>query len=157
MHGSEKLIKKTDWLSLLSFGFFLLFFGIIWIATPNLKEQVKAFFTPENWQLTEVARNIVFPEPKHNYPILYTAAMQFCLVFGVFHTVLLALRIVFHEPMHKIGGTVSGIVFWLSVGFFLNILANKTIGWFGFLAILIISVGLSIITSNIIKLVKFNH
>lgn len=156
MHGSEKRVKKADWLGLLSLGFFLLFFGIIWVATPNLKEQVKAFFTIENWQLTEVAGNIVFPEPKHNYPILYTAATQFCLIFGVFHIVILALRIVFHEPMDKIGGTISGMVFWLSIGFFFNILANKTIGWFGFLAGLIISAGLSIITSNIIKLVKFN-
>jgi len=152
--NEKKHPKVLDWLGLLSLGFFLMLFGAIWITTPNLTEEVRTFFTPENWRLMNVTENITFPEPERNYPIVYTAAMQFCFIFGVFHIVIFALRFAIHEPLDKKGGTISGAVFWLSAGFFLSMLANKTISWFGFLAGLIISVGLSIIVSSIVKLFR---
>lgn len=148
----KKRLKGTDWLSILSLGFFLALLGVIWIITPNLTDEVKTFFTPENWQLENVTGNIVFPKPEQNYPTLYTAAMQFCYVFGIFHIAILAFRLVLRESLDKMGGTVSNIVFWLCTGFFLGMLAGGTIEWFGFLAGLIISIGLVIIISSIIKL-----
>jgi len=150
----KKFFKRMDWLSFLSLGFFLVLFGTIWIATPNLNEEVNAFFKPENWRLENVTGNIVFPVPKQNYPRLYTAVMQFCLIFGAFHIVILALRFILHEPLNKMGGTLSGIVFWLCAGFLLNMLVNISINWFTFLAGLIISLGLSIIVAGIVRLFK---
>lgn len=148
----KKRLKGPDWLSILSLGFFLVLLSIIWIITPNLTEQVKTFFTPENWRLENVTENIAFPKPEHNYPKLYTAAMQFCYIFGIFHIAILALRLVLRESLDRMGGTVSSITFWLCAGFFLGMLASGTIEWFSFLAGIIISIGLVIIISSIIKL-----
>ena len=80
--------------------------------------------------------------------------MQFCLAFGVSQIVILILRLIFHDSLDKKSGTVFGIAFWFSTGFFLNMLANESIGWFGFLAGLIISIGLAIIASSLVKLFK---
>ena len=155
MAGNErKTSKGTDWLGLLSFGFFILLLGTIWIITPNLSKEVETFFTPENWRLRNVTENITFPEPERSYPIIYTAAMQFCFTFGAFQIAIFTLRFILHEPLGRIGETLSGMVFLFGAGFFLSMLANETVSWFGFLAGLIVSVGLSIMVSGIVKLFK---
>ena len=152
--NEKRLTRGTDWLGLLSFGFFLIIIGAIWMATPNLTENVRDFLG--DFHLQNVTENIVFPAPEHQYDHLevYTAAMQFCLIFGAFQILILVLRLALHESLNKTAETLSGITFWFSAGFFLYMLASKTIGWFGFLAGLIISVGLMIITSSIIKLLR---
>jgi len=151
--GSEKKgLKVSDWLGILNFGFFLILVGTIWIITPNFTNEITYFFN--DFSLKNVTENIVFPAPEHNHPNLYTAAMQFCFVFGAFQIAILALRFVFHEPLSKKADAIAGIVFCFAVGFFLSMLANEIISWFGFIAGLIISVGLLIITSSIIKLLR---
>jgi len=152
MTGNEKRPKGTDWLGILSFGFFLVLFGTIWIITPNFTEEVINFF--QDFHLENVTENIVFPAPQQSHPVVYTAAMQFCFVFGAFDIAILALRFFLHESLDKKADTISGIIFWLSIGFFLSMLVNETIGWFSFLAGLVISVGLSVIASSIVKLFR---
>jgi len=150
--SKKRYSRSTGWLSTLSFGFFLILFGAIWIITPNFSSEVIDFakdFHPEN--LTE---HIVLLAPKESHPVVYNAAMQFCLVFGVFQIVILVLRFIFHDSLDKKSGTISNIAFWFSTGFFLNMLANESTGWFGFLAGLIISIGLAIIASSVVKLFK---
>ncbi|MEM3731849.1 MAG: hypothetical protein QW667_06470 [Candidatus Bathyarchaeia archaeon] len=140
----------TDFLGILSFGFFLMLFGIIWMLTPNYSEEVVNFF--KDFHLEHITENIALPAPQHNHPTVYSAAMYFCLVYGVFSIVILALRFFFHESLNRKAETISGIAFWLNLSFFLNMLANESIGWFGFLAGVIISVGLSIIVRSLVKL-----
>lgn len=150
--NEKRTFKGPDWLGIVSFGFFLVLFGTIWMITPNFTGKVEAFF--RDFHLENVTENITLPAPEHKHPVVYSAAMQFCFVFGAFQFVVLALRFVLNEPLDKKGGTISGIVFWLCAGFFLSMLANGTIGWFSFLAGLIVSIGLTIIASSIIKLFK---
>mgnify|MGYP001041381212 FL=1 len=153
MVGNEgKTSKGTDWLGLLSFGFFLILFSTIWIITPNFTEEITDFFT--DFQLKDVTENIVLPAPKSSHPVVYIAAMQFCFIFGVFQIVILALRFVLHESLNRVGETLSGMVFWFGASFFLHMLANETITWFGFLAGIIVSVGLSIMVRGIVGLFK---
>jgi len=155
MAGNEKKASKgMDWLGILSFGFFVLLLGAMWVATPNLSEEVKTFFNPENWRLQNVTENITFPRPERHYPVLYTAAMQFCIIFGAFQIAILALRFFLHEPLDRIEETLGGIVLWFSFSFFLNLLTNEAISWFSFLAGIIVSVGLSIIVRGIVKFFK---
>lgn len=124
--------------------------GVIWIITPDFWNKVVDFF--KDFHLANVTEKIILPAPEHSHPVVYTAAMQFFLAFGVFHIVILALRFVLRESMDRKTGTLSGIVFWLGAGFFLNMLAAGDIGWFGFIAGLIICVGLLIIVSSLVKL-----
>jgi len=137
-------------LSTLSFGFFLILFGIIWIVTPSFSSEVIDF--AKDFHLEHLTEHIVLPAPKESHPVVYTAAMQFCLVFGAFQTVILVLRFIFHDSLDKKSGTISNITFWFSTSFFLNMLVNEPTRWFGFLAGLIISIGLAIIASSAVKL-----
>ena len=148
--GKERRSEGTDWLSIVSIGFFLVLLGVIWIITPDCSSEVVTFF--KSFHLENVTERIILPVPGLDHSVVYTAAMQFCLAFGVFHIVILALRFVLRESMDRKTGTISGIVFWLGAGFFLNMLAAGDIGWFGFLAGLIICIGLLIIVSSLVKL-----
>lgn len=140
----------TGWLSTLSFGFFLILFGVIWIITPNFSSKVVDFV--KDFHLEHLTEHVVLPAPEHSHPVVYRAAMQFCLVFGAFQIVVLILRFIFHDSLDNKSGTISNIAFLFSAGFFLNMLANKSIGWFGLLAGLIISIGLAIVASSLVKL-----
>jgi len=153
MTESEKERSEgTNWLGLLSFGFFLALLGTIWVVTPNLTEEVSDFFA--DFQLKNVTENIIFPAPEHNHPVVYTAATQFCFIFGAFQIVILALRFILNESLNRKTETLSGMVFLFSAGFFLYMLSSEAIGWFSFLAGLIISAGLAIVTSSIVKLLR---
>lgn len=124
----------------------------IWIITPNFSSEVIEF--AKNFHLEHLTEHVVLPSPKESHPVVYMAAMQFCLVFGAFQIAILVLRFIFHDTLDRKSGTISNIVFWFSTGFFLNMLANEPTRWFGFLAGLIISIGLAVIASSVVKLFK---
>lgn len=124
----------------------------IWIITPNFSSEVIEF--AKNFHLEHLTEHVVLPSPKESHPVVYMAAMQFCLVFGAFQIAILVLRFIFHDTLDRKSGTISNIAFWFSTSFFLNMLANEPTRWFGFLAGLIISIGLAIIASSIVKLFK---
>jgi len=152
----KKPRERMDWLGLFSFGFFILLVGIIWLSTPGLNEDVVSFLTPENWYNRRVVGDIYFPSPKPyiDYTVLYTAVMEFCFIFAVYHVVVLAIRFGLRESINRKAGTVSSIVFWFSAGSFVYWMANGTIGWFSFIGGLIVSVGLAIIASSVVKLFR---
>ncbi len=124
----------------------------IWIVTPNFSSEVIEF--AKNFHLEHLTEHVVLPSPKESHPVVYMAAMQFCLVFGAFQIAILVLRFIFHDTLDRKSGTISNIAFWFSTSFFLNMLANEPTRWFGFLAGLIISIGLAIIASSVVKLFK---
>jgi len=149
----KKPPEGTNWLSLLSFGLFLMLLGTIWTATPNLTEDVRNFVEPKNWQLENVTENIAFPEPQGSYDVLFTAAMQFCFIFGVLQIAILVLRFAFHESINRKAETVSGIAFWFSISFFLHMLVNE-LPFLGFIGGIIISAGLALLISSFVKLFR---
>ncbi|UCC33488.1 MAG: hypothetical protein JSW53_00300 [Candidatus Bathyarchaeota archaeon] len=143
-------MESRDWLAIVSLGFFLVLVGVIWIITPDLWNEVIDFF--KSFHLANVTEHIILPAPAHTHPVVYTAASQFCLTFGIFHIVILALRFVLGESLDRKSGTLSGIVFWLGSGLFLTMLAAGEIRWFDFLAGLVACIGLMIIVSSLVKL-----
>jgi hypothetical protein len=151
--SAKKRLEGTNWFGLLSFGLFLILLGAIWMTTSNLTEDVKAFVDSNNWHLENITENIAFPEPNDSHSILYTAAMQFCFIFGVLQIGILALRFVFYDSVNKKAETVSGIAFWFSISYFLNMLVNG-LSFFGFIGGLVISGGLAIVASSVVKLFR---
>jgi small-conductance mechanosensitive channel len=151
--NAKKHLEGTNWLGLLSFGLFLILLGTIWMATPNLTEDIRAFVDPKNWHLENVTENMAFPEPKDSHPILYTATMQFCFIFGALQIAILVLRFAFHDSINKKAETVSGIAFWFSISFFLHMLING-LAFFGFFGGIIISGGLALLTGSVVKLFR---
>lgn len=143
--------EEMDKLGIISLGFFLVLLGLVWILTPDIGEHLRAFLSQENWHMSEVDHKIFFPEPDTHYPVLYNAASYFCLAFGAFQIVILVARIMLHT-LEKIGGTLSGAIFWMGMGFFLGMIASNTLSWFGLFAGFLMLVGASIITKSIFRL-----
>lgn len=106
-----------------------------------------------------MSNGIFLPAPAnaYNHKIVYTAAVQFSLIFGVFEVVILVLRFVFHDSIDRKAYAASGVGFWFSVGFFLTLLINESIGWLGFVAGIVISGGLTIVADSLAKLLTQHY
>lgn len=151
MPRHERQPEKRDILGIASFGFFLLLIGIIWIITPNLYQEIVDFFN--DFKLTEeIFPNVFLPVPAHSHPVVFTALAQFCFAFVLFQIVILVLRFFFREPVDKVAGTFSGMVFWLGVGFVSSWLADGTIEWVSFLGWFIVFIGLSLVVRSLLVL-----
>jgi hypothetical protein len=151
MTWRERQHEKRDILGLASFGFFLLLIGVIWTVTPDFHQKIIDFFNDFK-HTEEIFPNVSLPVPTGPHPEVYTALAQFCFAFGLFQIVILVLRFFFREPVDRIAGTFSGIVFWLGVGFVSNQLADGTIEWLGFLGWLIVFIGLSLVVRSLLVL-----
>lgn len=147
--------KERDWLSIVSLGFFLILAGVIWLITPNPYNEALSFV--KDFHLENITENVYLPSPASPHPVVYTAVAQFCLAFGIFHIIILGLRIIFKEPLNRKSGTVSSVIFWLGASYFLFALAAENISWFAFLAGLIIIIGLIIVVSSLTKLLFLKH
>ncbi|MDH7563852.1 MAG: hypothetical protein QHH24_03075 [Candidatus Bathyarchaeota archaeon] len=147
--------RTSDWIGLVSFGFFLIALAVVWIITPNFSGEIVDFVN--DFHLANVSGNVVFPAPQSPHPVLYTALMELCIIGGIFQIVILVFRIAYHEPIRKKADSISSIGFSFSIAFFFNWAANVTsasVGWFGLLAGLIVSIGLSIVLSSLTKLLR---
>ncbi len=146
--------RGTDWLGLASFGFFVLLIGALWVFTPGLTSAVQNFVL--DFELQNVTSNISLPAPVNvqDHTAVYMAVMEFCVVFGIFHVVVLALRFVFHDHIDRKADAVSGMAFWFCAAYFMNLLYGGSIGWFSFIAGVVISGGVAITASSVVKLFK---
>ena len=147
---SEKPHKKPDILGIVTFGFILLLVGMIFVITPNLVERISDFL--QDFEIREIAPHWALIAPKSYHPVLYTAIFQFCLAFAIFQVFVLVARFILRDPMDRVAGTISSIVFWFGASWIVNLLITKTVGWFVFLGWLIALIGTSIIIKNAIVL-----
>ena len=151
MTWHERQHEKPDILGLASAGFFFLLIGAIWVITPNLPQKVIDFF--KDFELEgEIFPNVFLPVPKDLHPVVYTALARFCFVFGIFQIFILFLRIVFTEPVDKLAGTFSGIIFWLGAGFVANMLSAETIKWLVFLGWIVVLIGVTLVIRSLVIL-----
>jgi len=147
---SEKQSRRPDIIGIVTLGFFLLLVGTIFVVTPNLPDKISNFFL--DFELREMAPNWTLPAPKSAHPVLYTAVFQFCLVFAFFQIFVLAARFILRDPIDKMAGTISSIVFWFGASWVVSLLINEPLGWFVFVGLIITLIGISIIVKNAIVL-----
>jgi hypothetical protein len=155
--NSESATRKSreSFVSAFSAGAFLILVGTIFVATPGFLDAVVDFFT--HFVIVEVPHfaGVFLPMPEHprNYTLIYSAAMQFSLAWGIFLIGLLVIRFVVHSPLQKKAENISDIVAWLSnsvlVSIFLNAETTTTM-WFAFWAAVITVFGFSLIIRAII-------
>src|SRR4030042_512656 len=143
--------RGTDWLGFASFGFFVLLIGAVWVSTPGLTSAVQNFVS--DFELQNVTNSIFLPAPANvqAHTAVYMAAVEFCVVFGIFHVVVLALRFAFHDPVDRKADAVSGIGFWLCAAYFMNLLYGGSIGWVSFLLGGVVFVWGAVYASSIAK------
>jgi len=149
--------EERDWFGLVSFGFFLILIGIMFLVIPNLFSHAEKFVTSFNTTEISPGSGIFLPAPiDDNHTEVYKAIMYFCLIFGMFQIIILILKFAIKTSIGSKAGTLGGIVFWLGAGVFASMLVTGgNEKWFLFLAGLVVSIGLAIIVSSLVKL--FSH
>lgn len=150
--SEAKRREGADWIGVLNAGVFIILLGVTWAMNPNLSEEAISFF--KDFQMVEITSNVLLPAPANNHPVLYRAVANLMLVYGLFQIVTLGLRIFFRDSLERKIETASGILFLVALSLFLSMLANGTIGWLGFLGGLLVCIGLSIVASSGIRLLK---
>jgi hypothetical protein len=148
--------SRENFVSAFSAGAFLVLLGAIFVSTPDFFARVVDFFTDFK-AFVEVPHfaGVFLPMPEHlrSHTAVYSAAMQFCLAWGIFLVGLLVMRIFAGSPLRKKAENASDIVFWLLTSFLImNFLNDSTTRemWFAFWAALITILGVSLIVRAII-------
>ncbi len=141
---------REKWIGLFSFGFFIMLFALFFIVVPDYYTRVRGFLG--DFEMREVASNLFLPAPAEHHPVVYETVMRFCIVFGSFQFIVLALRFYFISPWSKIAETISNIVFWMGVAYIFNLLLLQAITWFALVGGIIAVVGFSIITRSLVLL-----
>jgi hypothetical protein len=142
---SEYHRDETGWIS---FGAFLIIIAVIYLRTPGLLSEAKAFVS--DFHLVELFQNFWWYVPENNHPVLYNAAEQFCYAFGLVQIIVLGLEFARRSSTHRKAETLSGIVFWIGTGFVLSQLSQGALNWLSFIAGLIILVGISIVARALV-------
>ena len=137
--------EDTGWIS---FGAFLIIIAVIYLKTPGLLSEAKAFVT--DFRLVELFQNFRWFVPSSNHPVLYNAAEQFCYAFGLVQILVLGLDFARRSSTHRKAETFSSIVFWLGAGYILSLLSQGVLTWLSFIAGLVILVGISIVARALV-------
>lgn len=137
--------EDTGWIS---FGAFLIIIAVIYLKTPGLLSDAKAFVT--DFRLVELFQNFRWFVPSSNHPVLYYAAEQFCYAFGLVQILVLGLDFARRSSTHRKAETFSSIVFWLGAGYILSLLSQGALTWLSFIAGLVILVGISIVARALV-------
>lgn len=144
--------SRENWIGLLSFGFFIMLFALFFVIVPDYGNKVLAFVN--SFRLEKILNDVpILPHPTGSHPEIYQAAMQFCLVFGLFQFFILALRYYVKSSITKISETISNIVLWLGASYVFNLLLTNDTGWWvNFIGGIIAVSGFSLIARSLIIL-----
>jgi hypothetical protein len=129
----------TGWIS---FGAFLIIIAVIYLTTPGIVPELKAFLL--DFKMLQNPQGFWWPMPSTSHPVVYNAAERFCFYFGAVQVGVLALRFALRSSIRGKAETVSGIVFWLGSGYSLSLLSQGTLSWFEYVGVWIVVVGVSI-------------
>ena len=133
----------------ISAGCFFILIGAIFATTPTIVDGVSAFF--RDFDILKVPHTEIYlPAPKSpsTHTIVYSAALQFSLVWGIFQIAVLLLRFFMHSKLSKKAETASNIVYWFGSYYLIMTFLNETTTlttWFAYWAAIIILLGITLI------------
>jgi hypothetical protein len=138
-------------LDLANFGFFLVAVGMAFVAVPDIVSRLADFFT--DFTIVELSPNLLLPAPANFHPQVYYAFFIYLLVFGLLHIPLLAGRFYFKDRLRRKASTLGSIIFLLGAAYACSLLLAQSVAWFGFIGLLIIMGGVSLVIENVLVLV----
>lgn len=136
-------------LNLISFGLFLLLIGAVYLNTPQIFSLVETFF--RDLQLVRITDNLFLPAPTSNHPEFYGAIELFSFAYGITQGLLFILSFALNASLGKKSEFLSGVVFWIGVGYLFGLLSSRSVTWFLLLSGVIILLGLSIIMGALLR------
>lgn len=92
------------------------------------------------------------PASPETHITIYSTVRAFCLIWGIYETIILIIRFVAHSPPDRKAETLSSMVFWLGAAYLINGFLNEattTTLWFAFWALIIALVGVTLIVRGI--------
>jgi len=154
--SSKRSLKYGEGIfSVISLGFFFIVVGAIFVYTIFVQEidlfgDIIAFF--DDFDIVKVPNTeaLILPAPKSPsiHLSVYSAALQFSLIWGLYQIAVLALRFVARSPVKKKAETASNTFSWLATSYVISTFLNEsttTTKWFEFWAITILLIGVSLI------------
>ena len=147
--------RRDDYAGAISFGAFLVLLAVFYLANPSLPSEARAFIS--DFKPVQISQNFWWLEPSSNHPILYSAAEQFCYLFGLVQVAILGLKLAKRSSIREKARTSSDIIFWLGAGYVSGVLSGGALGWIPFLGILIILAGVSIVARSTVLLIAFRR
>jgi len=142
---------SNEWIfGVVSAGLFLIVAGTIFITTPALFDETIAFFK----DLTVVKvhdTSIYLPAPAfpRNHLMVYSAVMQFSLMWGIVEIAVLVLRFALHSTANKEAETLGNVAYWLGSYYLIQKFLIEETKWFEYWALIIILLGASLIVRAI--------
>jgi hypothetical protein len=146
-----RLWRREGVFAAVSFGFFFVLVGALFVASPGLYDGVGTFLNSSSWTTYKVSNsNVTLPvlASPGAHVAVYQAAFEFCLVWGLFQIVLLVFRFVVGALPRRKARTASSVVFWLGASFLVSTFLNASTTtdlWIRFWAAVIVLLGISLI------------
>lgn len=140
----------------ISIGLSLILLGTIYITTPSLSYSLQTFLDPNSWTISNIPNTNVFiplPATPSTYLAVYLAALEFCLVWGLFQIFVLFFRFIIRSKPYRMGRTISRVVFWLGTSYLIYTYLNSTttiVTWSVFWTALIILIGITFIIRAVV-------
>jgi hypothetical protein len=130
----------------ISFGFFLLLLGILFVSTPDLFDKISNFFG--DLGIEEVSNSGVFlpaPEAPRSHLALYNVMGTISIAAVVFQAIMLVLRFGLRSSWSKRSETLGNFVYWIGVAFLVQWFLIDSTQWFVFWSCIIIAAGVSLL------------
>jgi hypothetical protein len=84
--------------------------------------------------------------------VLYRPVELFCHIFALAQVGILILEFGKGASTHRKADTVSSVVFWLGLGYLLNLLSQQVFSWLSFVGAFVVLAGVSIVVKELIML-----
>jgi len=129
-----------------SFGFFVLLLGILFVFTPDLFGKISDFFG--DLGIDEISNSGVFlpaPEVPGSHLALYNVMGLVSITGVVFQAIMLVLRFVMPSSWVKRSETLGNFVYWIGVAFLVQWFLIDSTQWFVFWSCIIMAAGVSLI------------
>jgi len=132
--------------SAISFGFFLLLLGALFVSTPDLFGKIISFF--EDLGLDEIGNSGVFlpaPEDPRSHLALYNVMGLVSIASVVFQAIMLLLRFALQSSWPKRSETMGSLVYWIGTTFLVQWFLVDSTQWFIFWSCIIMAAGVSLL------------
>ena len=164
---TRAFIHQESILNAISVGTVFILLGVVYVfALPtSLWDRVVGFFGSfTTRQFAGTGISLPVPINPGGHMVFYNALFQFCLGIGLLQILVLALRLMWHSPVSRLGETTGNLVFWLGASAMIATLlmaitpamsiATATSMWFAFWGALLLILGFSLIARAAVILLK---
>ena len=148
--------KYPEWIfAIIGLFFFFTLVGAISTLIPALSSDLQTFILNFHMVTVPNSNGLTLPAPANPglYTNIYTAGEIFCIAWGFFSIVSLALRTIAGSAPWRKAETISGMFWWFGASYLISTFLNAgttMTAWFAFWAAIIMLIGGSLIIRGLV-------